>query len=289
MSLKKSLSLTPLIILAIVCCGCNGGGNTSNAELSSVNGSKAGSPQSNGEARTVVIWWDITLSLFEAEKDKGLDWAGRIISNLPPNSSYFLLPIHSETERPAPLAEGVIPLVNSEEARLSLRANLKKRISENVGKLKESIKKDEENAKRNAGHVPRDKRTCILKTIDNSASFISNQNNSQNPEIIYISDMIEDCYHQSLSKGEGGFIQLAHTDIAHQIESLESMNFEPRLKDLRVTVLIPTATDSHASYQRPEMENLKRFWRRAFEKSGLPSENLHWSVGSLPPRLMNKN
>jgi hypothetical protein len=283
---NRVLFLAFMIALGSVQYGCwdntNGNANTdkTNADNSGVENPRAGLT-----AKTVVVWWDITRSLYEAEKDKGLEWAVTIISSLPPETNYYLLPIHSETQRPAPLDQGSIPAVKSPEAAVLFRAALKKRILENVNKLKISIQGDAANSKGKTGYVPRDKRTCILNTLNYSATLINNQPQRANSEIIYISDMIEDCFHQSLRGGKGGFIQLTQADVEGQIKNAEGLSIEQNFKDVRVTVVIPTATDGPALAQRPDMEGLKRFWLAVLGKRGLSPENLQWSVGVLPPRL----
>lgn len=272
---KRLLILLSLAVLTLLHPACKGGnGNNSN-------GNTAGNSNGGGAeaaSKTVVLWWDVTRSLQEAEKDTGLDWAVKVISDLPPGTSYYLLPIHSETQRPAPLDQGKIPPLPSREVAILFRGEVKKRVLKNVKELKDSIQAD----KGGGGYVQRDRRTCILNTINYSASIIGNRSEQSQPEIIYISDMIEDCFHQGLRGGKGGYIQLTQPDIDTQIGLAQLLHYDDGLKNARVTVAVPTATSGSAPYQRPDMEGLKKFWRAVFEKCGLNPENLHWTVGVQP-------
>jgi len=272
---KRVIILISISGLVLIHSACRRDGNNSNVPAGTQN-----SRDTKTVSKTAIIWWDITRSLQEAEKDTGLDWAVKYISELPAGTNYYFLPIHSETQRPAPLDNGVIPEVTSEEDRIRSQVRLKKRILDNVNKLKESIQAD----KGDAGYVQRDRRTCILNTINYSASLVSNSPGQSLPEIIYISDMIEDCFHQRLRGGKGGYLQITQTDIDTQIGLAESLPYEEGMKNARVTVAVPTATGGSAPYHRPDMEGLKKFWRAVFEKCGLKPENLHWTVGVPPTR-----
>lgn len=272
---KRVFILLSLAALTLLHPACNGGnGNNSNGKTV-VNSNGGGAEAAR---KTVVLWWDVTRSLQEAEKDTGLDWAVKAISDLSPGTSYYLLPIHSETQRPTPLDQGKIPPLPSREVATLFRGEVKKRVLKNVKELKDSIQAD----KGGDGYVQRDRRTCILNTINYSASLIGNRSGQAPPEIIYISDMIEDCFHQSLRDGKGGYIQLTQPDIDTQIGLAQSLHYDKGLKNMRVTVAVPTAAGGSAPYQRPDMEGLKKFWRVVFEQCGLNLENLHWTVG-VPP------
>jgi Transposase DDE domain len=255
----------------------------------SSNNSNANVSNSQSNERLIIIWWDVTRSLYEAEKDKGLEWAINIISNLPPHSRYYLFPIHSETERPTPLGEGTIPDTSSPDTITTFRGNLKKRILESVDKLREAIKADGEASKNTTGIERRDKRTCILKTLNYSATLLDNESKQYQPEIIFISDMIEDCFHQNLNGGKGGFIQLTQQDVEAQIKAADALNLNLDLKKVHVTVIVPTASSDPISPQRPDIEGLKKFWKAIFNKCQISPENIQWAIGVLPSRFFGKD
>ncbi len=238
--------------------------------------------------KVAIIWWDVTRSLYDAEKDQGLEWALRIVTSLPPQSRYYILPIHSETQRADPLDHGDVPEIRSVEAATLFRGKLKTRINQKAEKLRKALKADEEASKKNSGFVRRDRRTCILNTLSFSSTLLNNEPKHLEPEIVFISDMIEDCFHQNLNGGKGGYIQLSQPAIEVQIKAASAVRLPEDLTTVRLTIAIPTNSSSSGVSERPSMDGLQRFWHAVLKRTNAKPENIQWSIGVLPPRLVNK-
>lgn len=246
-------------------------------------------PSPPAAGKLAIIWWDVTRSLYQSEKDQGLEWAVEIVSNLPPKSRYFILPIHSETQRADPLDQGEVPELRTKQAAVLFGGRLRIRIKEKAEKLKKAIKEDDERFKRDLAVVRRDRQTCILNTLNFSSTLLNNEPKQLQPEIVFISDMIEDCFHQNVNGGNGGFIQLSQPGIDVQIRSATVVNLPEDLINVRLTVVIPTASSNSGVSERPGMDGLQRFWATVFERVKVKPENIHWSIGVVPPRLVNKD
>lgn len=235
--------------------------------------------------KLVIIWWDITKSLYASEQDVGLDWGLTVVANLPADSTYYLFPVNSETQRPTPLDYGQKPATDSPEARLLFTRDLKKRVKENVDRLKRQIHEDEQAAKNYGGVIQRDKRTCLLHALSYSGTLLQNHPKDLQVEILFISDMIEDCFHQTQNHGKGAFIQLTQVDVEPEMKAAAAIPLNAQLKDAWVTVVVPTASLETPVPPRPDMNRLQEFWRAIFERCGVNSERYQWAVGVLPQRL----
>lgn len=235
--------------------------------------------------KLMIIWWDITKSLYASEQDVGLEWAITVISNLPAHSTYYLFPINAETQRPTPLDQGEKPVIVSPEARLLFAKEVKKRVWVNIGKLKRQIHQDEQAARSYGGVVERDKRTCLLHALNYSGTLLPNHTKDLQVEILFISDMIEDCFHQTLKGGKGSFIQLTEENVESEMTAAAKIPLNVQLKEVWITIIVPTASSETPVPRRPDMNGLQEFWRATFEKCGLNSNRYQWAIGVLPQRF----
>jgi hypothetical protein len=133
--------------------------------------------------------------------------------------------------------------------------------------------------------VQRDKRTCLLDALNYSGTLLPNHTKDLQMEILFISDMIEDCFHQTLNGGKGSFIQLTSANVESEIQAAAAIPLDVQLKDVWVTVVVPTASIETPVSKRPDMNGLQQFWRATLQKRALDPAKYQWSIGVLPERL----
>ncbi|HMG74324.1 MAG TPA: hypothetical protein VK582_12550 [Pyrinomonadaceae bacterium] len=285
--MKARRAILSLLVLALLTAGGIGYYRWRRVRPDGNTNANANTQARKTRRKLMIVWWDITKSLYASEQENGLNWGATIISNLPAHSVYYFFPINSATQRPSPLDQGEKPAIDSPEAAVLFKGALEKRISDNVEKLRNQMRADDEAAKNYGGVVQRDKRTCILSALDYSGTILKNEAKELEPEIVFISDMVEDCLHQSLNKGKGAFIQLTQPDVDSEIRAASAIPLNLQLEQVWVTVIVPTASSDTPVSQRPDMNGLQRFWRATFQRCGLNADKYQWSIGVLPPRLIS--
>ncbi len=284
MSRRKQVTVLTVVIL--ISLGIFAIFRVRNSRVVGIDNTNANTTAQKNRRKLMIVWWDITKSLYATEQGAGLDWGTTIVSNLPAHSTYYFFPINAETQRPTPLDQGEKPPVDSPEARVLFRRALKKRIQDNVDKLRRQIRADEEAAKSYGGVIQRDRRTCLLDALNYSGTVLQNEPKDIEAEIVFISDMVEDCFHQTLNNGKGAFIQLTQPDVDSEIRAAAGIPLDLQLKQVWVTVIVPTASSDTPVRQRPDMNGLQKFWRATFQRCGLNTDKYQWSIGVLPPRLI---
>src|SRR5215467_6995042 len=120
--------------------------------------------------------------------------------------------------------------------------------------------------------------------------FFSQFDEHYDPELIFISDMIEDCPSTPL----GVNIQLDKQSPVRDIKLLNSYATPPDLSRLHLTIIVPTAKDtaSVSLGQRPDPRDLESFWKAVFARCGFKpddftnKEHYYWSPEGVPERLL---
>jgi hypothetical protein len=126
----------------------------------------------------------------------------------------------------------------------------------------------------------------LLDALNYSGTVLQNEPKDIEVEIVFISDMVEDCFHQTLNNGKGAFIQLTQPDVDSEIRAAAGIPLDLQLKQVWVTVIVPTASSDTPVPQRPDMNGLQKFWSATFQRCGLNTDKYQWSIGVLPPRLI---
>jgi hypothetical protein len=237
------------------------------------------------KVKVLLLWCDVTSSLKELEIEEVSRIATAVLDHLPAGSKYVVYPIHTETERPVPIIKsgpllGDAPTEDYADANATSNAERADLIKKEIARL----------YKENKEKHPDDRRTCILNTLAASSRFFSQFDDHYDPELIFVSDMVEDCSNTPLKQN----IQLDKQRFSETIKLVDSFASPPDLSKLRITIIVPTAKDTSTvpSGQRPNTRDLERFWAAVFGKCNFSHENFtnkerfYWSPEGLPERFL---
>lgn len=234
----------------------------------------------------VLVFCDVTNSLMPEEDKEVSLYAGAVIDHLPPRSEFALYPIQIEAQRAPLIAQGKVPILVSDKDRQDYELTNAERERE----IKDKIDALYKTVNRNSA----DNRTCIL----NALAFANNHLKQYDPskytfEIIFISDMIEECNNTPLPARR---VKLNKHDIQTEVEQSKSFPTGLDLGSSRITIILPTArvTVDVSQRRRPDVEQLKQFWINILNRCGFEehsffdnTQHLSWSIG-LPVRFQGE-
>lgn len=231
-------------------------------------------PPPVSKKKAVVILCDVTSSLHETESVKVGELASDVLDRLPKNAEYILYPVQIETEKP--------PAIERTDPTISLNDDFDVSAEEDPQRRKMIVDKIKELYKNINGKQPKD-RTCLLNTLNLSKSFFSDFNDKEYEfELIFVSDMIEQCSNISAIPNQTIDLQIQAPEDA--LNLLETAQF-PDLSNVRLTVIVPGTEIrmTEKSKKQPSLETLKKFWFEIFKKckneQAIQSE---WSRNSVP-------
>jgi hypothetical protein len=235
--------------------------------------------------KVLLLWCDVTSSLKDLESEEVSSIASAVLDHFPQGTKYVLYPIQTETGRPVPIIKSgptMEDLPTNDDTDDKSHSNV-----ERATLIKNEITRL---YKENKVKHPNDRRTCILNTLDVSAIFLSQFDDRYDPELVFVSDMIEDCRNTPLHKN----VQLDKQLFSETIKLVDAFTSPPDLSRLRITIIVPTAKDTSTvpAGQRPDPRDLERFWQTVFVKCHFSRDNLsnkerfYWSPEGLPERFL---
>lgn len=219
----------------------------------------------------ILVFIDITTSVDGQSIDSVIEKAKNLVTSLPFNSRIVVFPIDNN-DFPEKLLDYTIPKCDDETLTGMLKDVADKRcrtgITERIDEFGASIKTKYEDLKQNTSIK---QRSCIINTLSKINEFFKHEDkNTYTFEVLYLSDMIEEC------NSSVGSIYLCSNrrppvkeDILKEIQSRYNPNF--RLKEIldnNISFVITTKILGSAQYKCLFQEGHKEVWRNVFSKVG---------------------
>jgi hypothetical protein len=239
------------------------------------------------KTKVAILFCDVTNSLLKDEnKEVGLI-ATAVLNNLPVGTKYVIYPIQMETQRLNPIKEGRVLEPDSDpDVQKAFLERTNKEVIEQIDELYRTT-----NTPRPANAPKLDNRTCILNSLNFAENYFRQYDlKTHETELIFISDMIEECDSTPLQAR----IELDKQDISKEIGLAEKFPPGLNLSHTRITIIIPSTKETYSNAQpgrRPSIEQLKAFWYRIFKNCGLQDSALqnqaqyYWHIGGVPERF----
>jgi len=238
--------------------------------------------------QVVLLFSDVTSSLIESEINQVSTLTADVIDALPPGTEYYVFPIQMEPERLQPILHQTITAPKTFGVDEELKKRRRESLNKSITELYQLIKGAK--ASPVAFGNP-DNHSCIIYTLDFANNFFRQFDFSKyDLELIYISDMVEECNRTPLRQP----ISLASPDISAQIKLAQSADLSLQLSHVRISIIIPVTKETYVIRTRPSVSDLRRFWENIFLHCGFQSQDLqddkkfYFSSG-LPARLQSMN
>lgn len=216
--------------------------------------------------RVVLIFSDVTSSLLKAESATVANLTSDVIDSLPPGSKFSVVPIQVQPERLSPMKEDQIVATSSPSAEVVIKQNRRNALTAHIDKLYKEIRELKVPA---PVYGSPDNHSCILGTLSYAETYFR-QFPGADLELIYISDMIEECNETPFGRP----INLAQAEIPKEIADAQGLETTYDLGRVRVSVIIPTNDDTYTAGVRPPLSSVKQFWQKVFMKCGFDQEAL---------------
>lgn len=216
--------------------------------------------------KVVLIFSDVTSSLMETESASVANLTSDVIDSLTPGTKFSVVPIQVQPERLSAMNEDVIAPVSSSSADVVIKRNRRERLTKRIDELYKKIREFKVPA---PPYGSPDNHSCILGTLSYAESYFR-QFPEADLELVYISDMIEECNETPFGRA----INLAQPQITTEIAEAQSLQTSFDLGRARVTVIIPTNDDTYIVGMRPPLSNVKEFWEKVFMKCGFDQHAL---------------
>jgi hypothetical protein len=217
--------------------------------------------------RVVLIFSDVTSSLLEKESQQVGTLTSNVLDSLPPGTQYYVYPIQIEALKLEPMYEGRV-IGQDRAARKAVSDARKNKISEEIKRLYALIKSD----RRSDAYGKPDNHTCILYTLQ-FAQKVFKQFDQKNTDfdLIYVSDMIEECNTTPMGKP----ISLGQANISEAIKLAKETDLNLDLSYARVSMIIPAATDAtYTASGRPNLSDVQDFWEAILLHCGFSEDSL---------------
>jgi hypothetical protein len=239
--------------------------------------------QRPSRARTTLLFVDVTSSLTQLQIDQVIETSGTIIQGMRGGTDLLVYAIQSDPHAP-PFAEHhfIRPTNRAETYRAQAgMMRLQNEVSEDIFDLYCSINWNDERTKkacRNRQILPRpqsDLRSCILGTLTHVFRKVEDLKRAgKGPvDVIYVSDMIEECERNPL----GRMIKLTHRDLRSDISEIPKFRGLPDLGRTRLTVIVPRGIEQQ-NPNMPDFDDLRSYWGEIFSRS-----NADWRFESEVP------
>ena len=232
-----------------------------------------GPPPKRTAARTYLIFLDLTQSLNPAQQRSVTERITDLCRGMPGRSKLTVLPLGGYVARAGVLLNEELPddtFVDGERALADRRAALPGEIA---------------TAAQNYTNSVTDKRflkkTCITQAIYEAQQRIATNGSDQPADIIFVSDMLEDCPTPILS---GGPLLLEKVDIRAELARAQALDHP--IADLRganVTAIIPETGPTATRTPQPSVPDLQAFWATVFAHCNTANFSL---ATSIPRRLL---
>jgi hypothetical protein len=216
--------------------------------------------------RVVLIFSDVTSSLLESESNEVGTLTSNVVDTLIPGTRYYVYPIQIEAQKLKPMYEGTIIAQDRGTAKAVNQARRTK-ISEEIKALYDKIK----SVKRSDAYGNPDNHTCILYTLEFAQNVFKQFDQSKTDfDLVYVSDMIEECNTTPMGKP----ISLGKANISEAIKLAQQTNLNLNLFNARVSMIIPATNDSYVARGRPNVSDLRNFWKAILLHCGFNQEFL---------------
>jgi hypothetical protein len=241
-------------------------------------------PPPSPKRKVVLIFSDVTSSLLKSENTSVANLTADVIDSLPPGSKFSVVPIQVQPERLTPMNEGIIAprQERDEDVQEDIKQYRRQRIKDSIDKLYKKIRELKVPAPL---YGSPDNHSCVLGTLAYAESYFR-QFPDADLELIYISDMIEECNETPFGRP----VNLAQQDITKEIKDAQSFQIRYELGRARLSVIIPTSDDTPTAGMRPGLSNVKQFWEKVFMNCGfnqdaLQSNDRFYFKAGLPDRF----
>jgi hypothetical protein len=224
--------------------------------------------------KAVVIFCDVTSSLHSAETEKTAQFAADILDRLPLDTEYVVYPVQIETERPEAVVFSDKSKTIGENSDTHSNEDPERRaqITSGIKSLFDEVNK-----------VQPPDRTCLLNTLSLAKAFFSDLDpNKYEFELVFISDMIEQCSNIGVAPNKSVDLQKQEVDTA--ISLIQNSEF-PDLSNVRVSVIIPGTKERTMIKNKPDpsLESLRKFWSVVFKKSkNEAAAQIEWHRNEVP-------
>lgn len=239
-------------------------------------------PIPDPKQRVVLIFSDVTSSLLPSENKEVVDLTCSVIDSLLPGTRYYVYPVQVEPQKLERIYEGVIAAPSTPAATQALKDARRREIEKKIVELYALIKKN-----RRPGPGSRDNHTCIIYTLEFAQNkFREFDRKNTDFELVYVSDMIEQCNTTPMGKP----ISLGQTNISEQIKLAQQTNLNLDLSYSNVSMIIPATSETYTAGGRPSVSDLKNFWEAilshcGFDKEVLKSSEKFYFASGLPRRF----
>jgi len=216
--------------------------------------------------RVVVIFSDVTSSLLKKESEQVASITCEIVDSLSPGTRYYVYPIQTEGQKLEPMYEGTVVAQDRATTKAVSDAR-KKKLSEEIERLYDLIR----TTKRADAYGRPDNHTCILYTLE-YAQKIFKQFDEKNTDfdLIYVSDMIEECNVTPMGKP----IALTQSNISEAIKLARETNLNLDLSHARVSMIIPATDLTYTASGRPNSSQVLDFWEAILTHCGFNEDSL---------------
>jgi hypothetical protein len=237
------------------------------------------------KTRVALVFSDVTSSLIPQENKEVAMLTADVLDHLPPGATYAVYPIQIETQRLTPIVEGKAMVETNEQANIAVKDQRRKELIRAIADLYGKIRVVRDHS---SPYGKPDNHSCILNTL----GFAQDQfRQFADPgrfdlELIYISDMVEECNRTPMHQP----IVLARKDISKEITLAQNSALKLNLSNTRVTIIIPSTTETYLVGHRPNLDELRLFWEAVLKGCGFSDETLkderhfYFSAG-LPQRF----
>ncbi len=252
--------------------------------------SAAAQPPRLPDPQVVVVFADVTSSLSVKQNRRVGELTKEVILHLPPLTTYRVYLIQADPDE-EPIGRGAI----SSARNLQEAAKRDEKIQAEVGKVVSMIEQRycEINAKRGESVCkekkcpPRpqpDQRSCILQVVENVARTFLREEQRRPIDLVFISDMVEDCTDTPLN----GSIRLIKEDLSADIANIDRFRpLQPIPSDVRITIVRPHVKDGLIE-SSARKRALEVYWKKAFGRFGVNTK-WWWFESALPVRFSKKD
>lgn len=218
--------------------------------------------------RVVLIFSDVTSSLLPSESNQVGALTCDVLDSFLPGTQYYVYPIQIEAQKLQPMDEGIIQAEQTPGTMKAVNAARRTKISDEIKKLYDLIK----SVKRSDAYGKPDNHTCILYTLRFAQNVFKQFDQTKTDfELIYVSDMIEQCNTTPMGKP----ISLGPANVSEAIKLAKETDLNVDLSYARVSMIIPVTNDTYTAGGRPNPSDVRDFWEAILSHCGFNEQSLN--------------
>jgi len=241
------------------------------------------------DPRVVVIFADVTSSLSVEQNKRVAELTKSVIVNLPPLTKYRLYLIQADPDVD-PIDAGTIRSAQGPQDAKKRTTQINQTAKEDVTKIERRYCEINfargESICRGKNISPRpqpDHRSCILGVMEHVAHSFLLEEKQRPIDLVFISDMVEDCDDTPLPKQS---IRLINDDLETDILNVDQ--FRPLQsvgQNVRVTIVRPHVEDGPTE-RSARKQGLEKYWKKVFDRFGVDLKSWWWFDTTPPQRFM---